>query len=94
MKLLCLNHVLSFASDWAVVMEMKWVYVWFIDCPINYECPLESDLSCHSPACLLKSHGDANIDILINESHTIAPGRWLSTWVLFDIVVIIQKCVL
>lgn len=49
-----------------------------IDHPINYECPLDSDLSCQSSAQLLKSHTDTNTGILINESHMIAPGRWLS----------------
>ena len=65
-----------------------------MDHPINFECPLESDLSCHSAARLLKSLDDACTDILINESHTTAPGRWLPSIALFVSAVIILKCLL
>lgn len=65
-----------------------------IDRPINFECPLESSSSRHSAARLLKSLDDACTDILINESHTVAPGRWLPSIALFVSAVIILKCLL
>lgn len=48
-----------------------------IDRPINYGCPLESNLSCRRSAQLLTSLEGTHSRILINGSHAIAPGTGL-----------------
>lgn len=58
-----------------------------IDRAIKYGHPLPSTQACH-----VKSHSEANVDILINANHTVAPGRCLLSF-LFVFVLITNKCV-